>query len=234
MSDAPDLPPLVDVQWPNTYRIIRSIFPPIDLFEDIADPRDWEALASAEAKTNPRVVDAIGNLSLVPPERRVGGEGASLLMAPFVHCSTDRPSRFSDGRFGIYYAADREEVAICEVAYHHARFMQQTRQPAGWTSQFRVLIGHVDARLYDVDAEPGALDPDDYSVGQRLGGWLRQNKADGITYRSVRAETGRCIAVFWPDVLPIPVQGDHFDFHYDGERVDIVRNCGSGRLFALP
>ncbi|TIN69406.1 MAG: RES domain-containing protein, partial [Mesorhizobium sp.] len=34
------------VDWPQTFRIIRSIHPPIDLFEDIADPRDWEALAS--------------------------------------------------------------------------------------------------------------------------------------------------------------------------------------------
>ena len=38
------------VEWPQTYRIIRSIHPPIELFEDIADPRDWEALASAERK----------------------------------------------------------------------------------------------------------------------------------------------------------------------------------------
>jgi len=38
------------VNWSQTFRIIRSIHPPIDLFEDIADPRDWEALASVEEK----------------------------------------------------------------------------------------------------------------------------------------------------------------------------------------
>ena len=43
------------VRWPQTFRIIRSIHPPIDLFEDIADPGDWEALAAVEAKTNPRI-----------------------------------------------------------------------------------------------------------------------------------------------------------------------------------
>ena len=36
------------VQWPQTYRIIRSIHPPVDLFEDIGDPKDWEALVSVE------------------------------------------------------------------------------------------------------------------------------------------------------------------------------------------
>ena len=35
------------VRWKQAYRIIRSIYPPVDLFEDIADPRDWEALADA-------------------------------------------------------------------------------------------------------------------------------------------------------------------------------------------
>ena len=79
--------PATQVVWPQAHRIIRTIHPPIDLFEDLADPADWEALASAEAKTNPRVMDQIGNLGLVPVERRVGGDGASFLMAPFVSMS---------------------------------------------------------------------------------------------------------------------------------------------------
>ncbi len=76
--------PVIKTHWPKAYRIIRSIYPPIDLFEDIADPSDWEALASAEAKTNPRVWDHLGRLDLVPVKRRVSGAGASMLMAPFV------------------------------------------------------------------------------------------------------------------------------------------------------
>ena len=36
------------------------MYPPIDLFEDIADPADWELIAAAEAKTNPRVREEIG------------------------------------------------------------------------------------------------------------------------------------------------------------------------------
>jgi hypothetical protein len=43
----------------------------------------------------------IGNLDLVPVDRRVGGNGASYLMAPFTHVSTDRPSRFTDGSYGV-------------------------------------------------------------------------------------------------------------------------------------
>ena len=71
------VPKLARVAWPRAHRIIRSLYPPIGLFEDIADPADWELLAHGEAKTNPRVRDQIGQIALVPPERRVSGPGAS-------------------------------------------------------------------------------------------------------------------------------------------------------------
>jgi hypothetical protein len=68
-------PPISKINWRISHRIIRSIYPPIALFEDIADPADWELIASLEAKTNPRVRDEIGDISLVPIERRVAGPG---------------------------------------------------------------------------------------------------------------------------------------------------------------
>ena len=71
------------LEWKGAVRIIRSLFPPIDLFEDIADPADWPLLIAAEQKTNPRLMETIGHLDLVPSERRVSGPGASWLMAPF-------------------------------------------------------------------------------------------------------------------------------------------------------
>ena len=66
--------PVSRVEWKGAVRIIRSAFPPIDLFEDIADPADWPLLISAEQKTNPRIMATIGNLDLVPVDRRVGGD----------------------------------------------------------------------------------------------------------------------------------------------------------------
>jgi hypothetical protein len=46
--------PVAPVGWKGARRIIRNLFPPIDLFEDIADPEDWPLLIAAEQKTNPR------------------------------------------------------------------------------------------------------------------------------------------------------------------------------------
>lgn len=136
---APSEFPVVVVQWNRAARIVRSLFPPISLFEDIADPADWALIMSAEQKTNPRLVEGIGALDMVPPERRVGGPGASYLMAPFTHASRDRPSRFSDGTFGLLYVGSSYEVALFETIHHHARFMAATQEAPGWTSQFREI-----------------------------------------------------------------------------------------------
>jgi hypothetical protein len=225
--------PRLHTVWPKTYRIIRSIYPPISLFEDIADPEDWEALASAEAKTNPRLREEIGHLGLVPPARRVSGPGASYVMAPFVHVSPDRPGRFTDGSFGVYSAGDCAETALREVAYHHGRAMAATREEAGWTSQFRMLIGSINAELYDVSGLPSVLSADDYTNSQPLGRKLRAEGASGVVYPSVRHTGGQCIGIFWPDLIPIPVQAEHYDFHWDGTRVDKVRDCTSDKLYGL-
>ena len=117
---APAAVPVTHLHWHVGVRIIRSVHPPIDLFEDIADPEDWPLLIAAEQKTNPRLMESIGNLDLIAPSRRVAGPGASYLMAPFTHTSPDRPSRFSDGRLGVLYVAGDFETAV-EFGASHVR-----------------------------------------------------------------------------------------------------------------
>ncbi|MEM8794086.1 MAG: RES family NAD+ phosphorylase [Pseudomonadota bacterium] len=224
------------VTWSKTHRIIRSRFPPIDLFEDIADPADWEAIASAESKTNPRIAETVGMLDLVPTGRRVSGPGASLVMAPFTHASTDRPSRFSDGSFGVYYAGDSVEVALFETIYHHGQFMAATDEAAGWTSDFRELVGSVDADLHDVIDKskfPSLYEPEDYSASQALAISLRTGDSDGLVYQSVRYPEGMAIALFWPDVAGIPTQGKHFSYYWDGATVSQIRDLSSGDVFSV-
>lgn len=228
--------PRARIVWPGAVRIIRSLYPPIDLFEDIADPADWPLLIAAEQKTNPRLMESIGALDLVPPARRVAGPGASYLMAPFTHVSRDRPSRFSDGSYGVLYAANRFETALFETVHHHSRFMVRTREPAGWTAQFREILLDVDAELTDLrpPVEAGALlDPDDYAAAQALAAGLRAQASDGIVYPSVRDPVGNCIALFYPDRARNARQGRHLDYHWDGTRIDLYRDAGSGAVFRV-
>jgi len=236
VSLPPDLP-VTAVRWPGAVRIIRSIFPPIDLFEDIADPADWPLLIAAEMKTKPRLVESIGNLDLVPPHRRVSGPGASYLMAPFTHVSPDRKSRFSDGSFGVLYVGDRFEVALLETVHHHAAFMARTREPPGWTSQFREVLLDVRAELHDLRGGGSTATPflhlSDYGPGQAFGKGLRKAGSEGIVYPSVRCPGGECAGLFYPDLASNPVQGRHLDYHWDGSRVDYFRDASEGRVYRI-
>jgi hypothetical protein len=205
------------LHWAPAFRIIRTIYPPVDLFEDIADPADWELLVTAEAKLNPRIRDAIGNLALVPLARRIGGPTASIAMGAFTHVSRDRPSRFSDGSYGVWYCGERLEVALAETAHHFQRFMRMTNEPAA-DADFRVLTCEVKGEVLPAPRE--CLDPDDWRPGQVFGRQMHEQGADGIVYASVRYPAGNAAAIFWPDCLVLPiVQNQQLRYRWDGARM---------------
>lgn len=219
----------VRVRWKTSHRIIRTIYPPVHLFEDIANPADWDLIARAEARTNPRVHDQIGNLALVPVERRVAGPTASLVMGAFTHASPLRPSRFSDGSYGVWYCGDRFEVALAETAFHFERFMQATHEPAA-DADFRELTCGIDGRMHDLrEADPErCLAPNDWAPGQALGRRARHEGADGVVYPSVRIRIGLAAGVFWPDCVKLPVvQSRQMRYRWDGTRMTAWFEHGS-------
>lgn len=210
------------VTWRDAVRIIRTIYPPVDLFEDVADPADWDLLVSAEAKLNPRVRDEVGDLTLVPAHRRLSGPTASLAMAPFTHASTARPSRFSDGGYGVFYCGDDWKVALAETAFHFERFMRATGEPAA-DADFRELVCTVAGDFLDIRADPDHADchdPDSWAAGQKLGRALHAQDGDGVIYTSVRWPAGSAAAVLWPNLVSLPItQGRQFRYRWDGTRM---------------
>ena len=217
------IPPLSRVRWKRACRLVRSTYPPADLFGDIAEPNDWELLGEAEAKTDSRVRDGAGSAKLIPDNRRVSGAGSGWAMAPFCHFSPERPSRFSAGNYGVCYAGDRFEVALAETVFHFERFMEATAGEPALVSYLELIL-QVDAQLHDLRDKPefqSTLDPDDYAVAQSLARELRRNHAsDGIVYPSVRYPEGEAVAIFWPDVLGIPAQARHLCYRWNGSKVD--------------
>jgi hypothetical protein len=213
------IPPLRRLTWHRSFRIIPSRYPPIHLFERIADPADWEDLAALEMLTNSRVRDEIGEITLVPVDRRVSGPGASWVMAAFTH-PNPRGSRFSDGSFGVYYAGNSQEVAIAETVHHMGKFYAATSDPPH-REDMRVLVGAIDAMLHDIRSGSQwqrAHDPDDYSTSQALAKSLRGG-SNGIAYNSVRYRGGENFAAFWPDVVKLPIQGPHLQYDWDGSKI---------------
>lgn len=210
------------VRWREAWRIIASRYPPIALFERVSDnPAVWDVLIELEQATNPRVRDEAGEIALVPPERRVTGPNASWVMAPFTHVNRNG-SRFSDGSYGVYYAARTLRTAVRETGYHFARFAADSSDPPR-REDMRVLLGTLDARLHDVAklddrTRRRILDTDSYAHSRPFAAALRDKDSDGIVYPSVRDEGGSCIAAFWPDVPGVPVQERHLQYEWDGRR----------------
>lgn len=215
---------VTQIVWKPCWRIIPSRFPPVALFERVTEPSDLEAIFELESLTNPRLRDEVGDIRLVPAGERISGPGSSIIMAAFTHMNPEG-SRFSDGTYGVFYAANDLETAIAETIYHRERFMRATQQ-ARMELDMRVYLTDLDGELHDLRDEkttqPLVYHTDNYSGGQHLARMLRKQGSSGIVYDSVRREDGECVAVFRPRLLSNGRQERHLCYVWDGSRIATV------------
>ena len=218
--------PVRRVSWRPSYRLIPSRYPTVGLYDAIADPADLDVVFAIEALANPRIRDEIGEIELVPREERLTGPGATPVMAAFTHLNPEG-SRFSDGSYGVYYAAHSLETSIAEVSHHRAVFLRRTDEPA-IDIDLRLVTASVEAELHDLLEDDGAanasrfasaLDPDDYGPSQTLGKRLRAAESWGIRYPSVRHAGGECVGIFRPRALRHAKAAAHLALHWDGTRI---------------
>jgi hypothetical protein len=223
----PKTVPVRRVSWRPSYRLIPSRYPTVGLYDAIADPVDLDVVFAIEALANPRIRDELGEITLVAKEERVTGPGATAVMAAFTHLNKDG-SRFSDGSYGVYYAARSLETAIAEVSHHRAVFLRSTSEPA-IDIDMRVIAASVEADLHDlaeIDEAANApsryaavLDADDYGPSQALGRQLRAVESWGLRWPSVRHAGGECVGIFRPRALRHAKSAAHLALHWDGARI---------------
>jgi hypothetical protein len=209
------------IRWTPSYRLVPSRFPPVGLFDRVARPEDLEYVLAAEALTNDRLRDEAGDIALVPASERVSGPGTTPIMAAFTHVNPEG-SRFSDGSYGVYYAARDMATAIAETAFHRARFLARTAEPAG-EIDMRSYLADIRADLVDLRGygrrKPDLMNPASYAASQEFARAERARGAGGIVYDSVRREGGLCAAVFRPRLVAPCRQGPHVCFVWDGSAV---------------
>ena len=214
----------------TTYRLINSKYPPIALFENLLDPDELEVAYALESLTNDRLRQEAGDLYRVPPQDRLVGPGSSPIMAAFTHVGF--PSRFSDGRFGIYYAGLERQTGIAESMYSQARRLSATAEgPVELT--LRAYTCRVNAPLLDVtgDGFANLHLPDDWSPAQRFGESARNKDEKGILYRSVRMDGGHCIAALRTRALKPPAtQAAHYRFVWNGTAITDVLKIEAVRI----
>ncbi|MEO6033276.1 MAG: RES family NAD+ phosphorylase [Burkholderiaceae bacterium] len=212
---------LAATHWRPCHRLIASRFPTVGLYDAVADPADLDTVFAIEALTNPRIRDELGSLQLVPPAERISGAGSTMIMAAFTHLNPEG-SRFSDGSYGVYYAAQTLETAIAEVGHHRALFLARTREPA-MDVDMRAISANLEAELHDLRGlgkrGSALLAPDSYAAPQRLGRRLREAGSWGVQFHSVRFAGGLCVGVFRPKALRQARAGAHLALHWDGQRI---------------
>jgi hypothetical protein len=219
-------PERIRIRWKPSWRLVPSRFPPVGLFDRVAGADDLDVVQAIEGLTNDRLREELGALHLVPEEDRIYGPGTTPVMAAFTHLNP-AGSRFTDGSYGVYYAAKTINTAVAETLFHRARFLAATKQPP-IEIDMRSYASDIDARLHDIRGQQKKLaalyrpEPEKYGPAQTFAKALRATGSNGIVYSSVRDPGGECIAVFRPRVLKPVAQGAHYCYVWDGERMVTV------------
>ncbi|MGD8172725.1 RES family NAD+ phosphorylase [Vibrio sp. TRT 21S02] len=206
----------------TSHRLVNTKYPPIDLFESVANPEDFEILYAIQALTNPRLRDEVGDIALIDPndipyqcER-----GRSYAVGPFTHINPNG-GRFNDGFFGALYVADTEQTAVQEVKHHQQKYWANVEGLAYDRFLFRSLVvTHCPNPVHLVQPnDKSILDPNHYSASQQLAKDLKKDGFQAVQYPSVRHQGGMCWALFTPKPVQDVIQGHLVEMIWNGEQI---------------
>lgn len=204
----------------RAYRLVNSKFPPIALFDDVADADEFEALYQIQALTNPRLQNEVGRIELIPrTEIPFGIPGCSYATAPFTHVNPEG-SRFSDGSFGALYLAATMETALAEVHHHQNKYWSKVHGLNYERFVFRGLsCSFIDDSMKDATSIPtddSIYDHDDYAHSHSLGKTVKDTGCTGLRYNSVRLQGNYCWALMTPKPVTSIVQSAHYEMIWNG------------------
>jgi len=193
----------------HTFRVIAHRRNEERIADRLPSVADRTALDEIEAITNPR-------------RRFPGSDSNDVVIASFVYSG---PSRFTDGSYGVYYAAFEQRTAIAESAYHTARFLAYTNTEPTLVYK-RVLSADIKGAYDDIRTTPPTdpiydPDPEKYAAAQAYASALyAADVVDGIVYTSVRAAGGTCVVAFRPRLISGCTTAAFLAYSYDGARID--------------
>jgi hypothetical protein len=229
------LPPVQHLHWKRAWRIIPTLYPEEEIYSPIAARGDWPAILELERITNSGIHQELGDYRFLRPgDVLPKGRSAYYIGRPFAFPMV---SRFSDGRYGIFYAAKDLPTAVNERAYHAAKFLEETSQEPG-TVKERVLIVQIRGSMHDLRKQRGrwksVYNPNNYSQSQKLGAELWDQGAAGIAYDSVRRPRGECLAVFKPQAISHCRQERCLQYDWDGQKIARVYEIQEYYMVDIP
>lgn len=187
---------------PSVFRNIATAVPSIDPFDDVLTDETDKAIARAWR------TETVG----VPAERaRSVGQG---YLAPFLYGDKRQTiyvfdvglsrSRYSDGKFGVWYGALESETSVWESMHYLYRTAKEDLANAASGTirrHRRMFVAELKAAkaidLTPFHKEfPNLSHPYDYSLTQHLGRFARSHAVGLFLSPSARAEGGVCVPVF--------------------------------------
>lgn len=213
--------PAIDVNQ-TFFTLIPSRFPTVDVFARVANDRSKE-LADIESLTNPRLRE---RNRLLNGAQVVDGNSPLLQNwnhAPFTYQNPEG-SRFFDPNQPVLELASDVQTALAISIRKREAFLSRTSEGAIGL-EMRELSRVVKGRFADGrDWKP------DLDLEERLrrGQAIMKAGLDGLLYRPVERPTGSCICALRGEVLERAVQGNHFKFVWDGNRVSKIYSFSSG------
>jgi RES domain-containing protein len=194
----------------RTHRFVPSRFPPIDTFDRVASPSDFERVLELEGWTNDRLVET--RLRRLPESEWVYGRpNASVVLAAFLH-SAPQGTRFAGPDLGAWYAASALETSFLEVANGIRREIALSALEQK-TEELREYTARLEGDFVDIrGTRPDLHDPDPAScqLTQAFGQSIRASSHDGIVYSSVRHPGGVSWVAYRPSKIQDVLQARHF------------------------
>ncbi len=220
---------LLDVDC-DLYRNIVSIRGDQDLFDDLSDsPADWQIAQSTELAFKPAQYQSHQPIIDRPFE---DADLAAAIDFPF---NTWSESRFSRGKYGVWYGSSALNTTIYETVYHwRNRFLADCGFDTveGVSIERRVHLVRCSGALLNLvpklDEWP-QLRADDYSQCQDFGQRIHREGHPGLWTPSARCD-GINAAVFTPRILGNPRIACYLTYTVENGRVAIQRERGVNLL----
>jgi hypothetical protein len=147
-------------------------------------------------------------------------------MTAFTHVNAEC-SRFSNGGYGVDYAAFERDTAALETAHHRAMFLRRTNE-APCIVEMRCYLADIAADLHDLRGATRQPPRPRQKCGKPAPPprELRAAGGDGLDYDSVRHSDGRCVALCYPDLVAPTGQGPHFYCHWEDREIAHISVTG--------
>ena len=208
----------------DCYQLIPSRFPTIEVDERLGDTELQAAAKALEARTNPRLA-AINQLPS-PPQQ--GDKAASQYQnwnhAPFAY-KDPSGTTFLKPTHGCLELASDITTALALALLRREEFLGSTNEPA-MGLDMRVLSRRITGSFHDLTK----LDPN-LPSGERwkVGHHLHESGSSGVLFCRPGFAEHRFVAIFDGALLPRAIQGAHYRFVWDGQKIKSIYDFSDGR-----